>query len=551
MALDNYDVWQWHCQQYNDTTHTLLASIRRNTKQAAKEGRASPLKNFPVIKLYWQKCRVHRCSPLLRCTYYELMSESAYCLTRANCRRAEKYKGLIKLLSFFYPTNVNWQLDQMKKTQRSPAGDRTRVFRLPVGCSNHWATKTRQERWGCAVFFSSDPAVSSHLSDRKKKGVWLDGMVPTGLMNFRFEQIQRYWVKESMPICLWIQHAEKFWYSSKRLKSCGVDMPIVMLISDELFPFFSCTRTSKEDVHSEHILTAVRASRKQVLGRGAYAEVYAGVWEAPVAVKVLHEELVDENVDGRDDFIACFWREGMRLMKLRHTNIVSFFGMYRMRNGAPAMVMEKMETTLEQHYCEQDVSTIGAVGLFCDISAGLAYLHANNMIHRDLTTRNIMLTAGENRCAKIGDFGISRSVTGITSGDPILTDFPGTPLYMSPESRSPWTHHGHGVAQYNEKHDCFSFGVLMMATLVRKEPPFQLLTTPLLEAPEIERRRKDYDEIPDDNPVKQVIEKCLRNDPTGRPSAAKLHRIFVKIAERLGARDQVKEVSSVVHLLPL
>ena len=30
---------------------------------------------------------------------------------------------------FFYPTNVNWQLDQTKKTQRSPAGDRTRVFR--------------------------------------------------------------------------------------------------------------------------------------------------------------------------------------------------------------------------------------------------------------------------------------------------------------------------------------------------------------------------------------------------------------------------------------
>ena len=48
---------------------------------------------------------------------------------------------------FFYPTNVNWQLDQTKNTQRSPAGDRTRVFRLPVGRSttDHWATKPRQE----------------------------------------------------------------------------------------------------------------------------------------------------------------------------------------------------------------------------------------------------------------------------------------------------------------------------------------------------------------------------------------------------------------------
>ena len=48
-------------------------------------------------------------------------------------KHLEEASQLIKLLSFFYPTNVNWQLDQTKKTQRSPSGDRTRVFRLPVG----------------------------------------------------------------------------------------------------------------------------------------------------------------------------------------------------------------------------------------------------------------------------------------------------------------------------------------------------------------------------------------------------------------------------------
>ena len=46
---------------------------------------------------------------------------------------------------FLYPTNVSWQLEQTKKTQRSPAADRTRVFRLPVGRSNVLATKPRQE----------------------------------------------------------------------------------------------------------------------------------------------------------------------------------------------------------------------------------------------------------------------------------------------------------------------------------------------------------------------------------------------------------------------
>ena len=69
---------------------------------------------------------------------------------------SEQIYSIIKLLSFFYPTVVNWQLDQ-----------------IPGGAA-------------LCFFFSSDPAVSSHLSDRKKKEVWLDGMVPTGT-NFRFE----------------------------------------------------------------------------------------------------------------------------------------------------------------------------------------------------------------------------------------------------------------------------------------------------------------------------------------------------------------------------
>ena len=73
-------------------------------------------------------------------------------------KNRERTQDLIKLLSFFYPTNVNWKLDQTKKTQRSPAGDRTRVFRLPVGCSNHWATKPQQE---LRANFCLSPTVSS------------------------------------------------------------------------------------------------------------------------------------------------------------------------------------------------------------------------------------------------------------------------------------------------------------------------------------------------------------------------------------------------------
>ncbi len=40
----------------------------------------------------------------------------------------------------------------------------------------------------------------------------------------------------------------------------------------------------------------------------------------------------------------------------------------------------------------------------------MKYLHARNIIHRDLATRNVLVAKDER--AKIGDFGLSRSLTG-------------------------------------------------------------------------------------------------------------------------------------------
>ena len=51
-----------------------------------------------------------------------------------------------KLLSFFCIRQMwtdSWI--RRKKNTTQPVGDRTQVFRLPVGRSNHWATKPRQE----------------------------------------------------------------------------------------------------------------------------------------------------------------------------------------------------------------------------------------------------------------------------------------------------------------------------------------------------------------------------------------------------------------------
>ena len=161
----------------------------------------------------------------------------------------------LKLLSFFlfYPTNVNWQLDQTKKTQRRPAGYQTWVFRLPVGlvkknwqfgerhCERH-KTRTQLLSWlrssvvrasdrqsedpgsipgglRC-VFFFHLIQLSVHICRiEKKKERSLIRMVPTET-NFRFEQF--YLLRKSWALV---------WFGDP-LQWCG---PLLVLATNNQF----------------------------------------------------------------------------------------------------------------------------------------------------------------------------------------------------------------------------------------------------------------------------------------------------------------------------
>ena len=60
------------------------------------------------------------------------------------------------------------------------------------------------------------------------------------------------------------------------------------------------------------------------------------------------------------------------------------------------------------------------------ISIGLKSLHDKKILHRDLKSANIFLTA--NKTIKIGDFGISKVLDNTSA-----KTFVGTPYYLSPE----------------------------------------------------------------------------------------------------------------------
>lgn len=92
--------------------------------------------------------------------------------------------------------------------------------------------------------------------------------------------------------------------------------------------------------------------------------------------------------------------------------------------------------------------------------AGMEYLHANLIIHRDLKLGNLFID--ENLCVKIGDFGLATKLTFPTERKRTVC---GTPNYIAPEILEGKDGHSFEV-------DNWSIGVILYTMIVGR-PPFE------------------------------------------------------------------------------
>ncbi len=117
--------------------------------------------------------------------------------------------------------------------------------------------------------------------------------------------------------------------------------------------------------------------------------------------------------------------------------------------------MELMDESLT-HFLESSLEALPyytQVNLSYDIAQALAFLHSNGIIHRDLSSNNILLLASTR--AKITNFGMSKFIDLNTTRLASMTTCPGTPAFMSPEALNE-------PPVCTEKLDNFSFGVLLV-----------------------------------------------------------------------------------------
>ena len=304
----------------------------------------------------------------------------------------------------------------------------------------------------------------------------------------------------------------------------------------------------------------VKLFKDQVLGIGSYGKVCrAKCDDLPCAAKLLHETLFDPNSqrelnEAEKRPIRKFERECEFLRDLKHPNIVQCLGIYyedpSTSAGLPALLMELMDQSLTTFLerAPQPIRYDIQVNFCHDISLALSYLHSSGIIHRDLSSNNILLIGSVR--AKVADFGMAKLSDLNPQGSRItMSRYPGTDIYMPPECCKT-------KPKYSEKVDCFSFGVLVIQILTRKEPdpgeklkeveishpsfPSGFVETP---ATEVERRQNHIGEIDKKHPLRPLALVCLENESAKRPSAQQLCDELADLKKRREYTDSSRVIA--------
>ncbi|KAI6686159.1 hypothetical protein NL676_032072 [Syzygium grande] len=189
-------------------------------------------------------------------------------------------------------------------------------------------------------------------------------------------------------------------------------------------------------------------SASNELGDGGFGTVYY------VAVKRLNQHSHLR--------VKQFMNEVEILTRLRHKNLVLLYGCTSRHSHELLLVYEYVSNgTVADHIHSRKAKLAmlpwhARMSIAIETATALAHLHASEIIHRDVTTNNILLDS--NFSVKVADFGLSRLFPNDVSH--ISTSPQGTPGYVDPEY--------YQCYQLTEKSDVYSFGVVLIELISSK-----------------------------------------------------------------------------------
>ena len=255
-------------------------------------------------------------------------------------------------------------------------------------------------------------------------------------------------------------------------------------------------------------VVAGRYRLESQLGEGGMGVVYRArhvLIDRVVALKLIRPDL-----RGETHLRAWMVREARAANRVDHAHIVDIHDVGETEEGELYLVMEYLiGDSLSSQIAKGPMPIARAVDILEQMTAALARAHDLGVVHRDLKSDNIMITArgGRKDFVKILDFGLAA-----LTRDPRLAPKGavfGTPEYMSPEQAR-----GEDAIASS---DLYALGILFFEMLTGRLPFRSGDRDELLE---MQRKakppspRKHRSEVPDH--AEQIILKLLEKDPANR-----------------------------------
>lgn len=230
-------------------------------------------------------------------------------------------------------------------------------------------------------------------------------------------------------------------------------------------------------------------SEKNLLGNGAYAEVFLGI-EIDSNKKVAIKRILKKKIDFEPKLVAGMKTEVdimkskeishnhvLQLMHFEESKIYYYLVIELCKNDLGKVIkgMKQLQLGKNAAYnfptpklcIPEEIAGL----FFVQMMLGLQNLHSRKVLHRDLKPENLLMTTNpfdqggpqpnfDGCVLKLADFGFSRQ---LDTGAVLAQTVCGTPLYMSPELMN--------QTKYGPKSDVWSCGCILYEMLTGV-PPF-------------------------------------------------------------------------------
>eukprot|EP01025_Chloroclados_australasicus_P004802 TRINITY_DN1128_c1_g1_i1.p1 TRINITY_DN1128_c1_g1~~TRINITY_DN1128_c1_g1_i1.p1 ORF type:complete len:609 (-),score=20.77 TRINITY_DN1128_c1_g1_i1:301-2127(-) len=339
----------------------------------------------------------------------------------------------------------------------------------------------------------------------------------------------------TMLVLIIVLFAWRFSYKFKiqfRSNNQGEDPPTIRLVFlsmlDTVIDLFVPQKKKQHLVQIERIMYEdLEVAEDNPIATGSQKQVYQVKWNGNIYALVFSKNQKEIRE-----------MEIYKHIRYLHENIVQIRGYSQDSAGRQCVLMEfakegSLDDFLRKYRQEwinhsQHQLILVKLRIAQQICSGLAYLHKQGVIHRDIAARNVLLFDLDPIKVKLADFGLalitSTPQEGNTEKQTVLNTMRSLPIRWTP----PEVIHKLERSRWSQKSDIWSFGILLWEIFTDGKIPFESLSDVavmqklgLFASGQLEQDILpcQYD-IPDQ--IYGLMRQCWRIDPSKRPSAKDL-----------------------------